>query len=160
MISPRQVLTGTGVRGGAGDAALCVLRVFAGIAFIMHGWGKVTDVAGFSTAKGVPVILGAAAAYGQFIGGILLALGLLTPTAAVVIGVTMVVAVVMLIRAGESFINPGGHSWESAALYAVLMACFAVLGAGRYSIDHALFGRRGDGDVTSYAHGDDRAADG
>jgi uncharacterized membrane protein YphA (DoxX/SURF4 family) len=41
----------------------------------------------------------------------------------------------------ESFINPGGHSWESAALYAVLMLCLMMLGAGRYSLDATLFTR-------------------
>ena len=91
--------------------------------------------------QGVPVALGAAAVYVQFISGLLLVVGLLTPLAAFGIGVTMVVAVVMLVRAGESFINPGGHSWESAALYAVLMLCLMMLGAGRYALDATLFTR-------------------
>jgi hypothetical protein len=54
---------------------------------------------------------------------------------------TMVVATVMLVRAGEAFINPGGHSWESAALYAILMLCLMMLGAGSYSLDAVLFKR-------------------
>ena len=75
------------------------------MAFVLHGWGKVTNISGFAAEQGVPIVLGAAAAYVQFIGGLLL-LGLLTPLAAFGIGVTMAVAVVMLVRAGESFINP------------------------------------------------------
>ena len=71
------------------------------MAFVLHGWGKVTNISGFAVEQGVPVVLGAAAAYVQFIGGLLL-LGLLTPLAAFGIGVTMAVAVVMLVRAGES----------------------------------------------------------
>ena len=47
-------------------------RVFTGIAFIMHGWNNVIDVSGFSAAHGVPVILGAAATYDPFMGGMLL----------------------------------------------------------------------------------------
>ena len=43
-----------------------------------------------------------------------------------------------MIHAGESFINPGGHTWDSGAPY-VLMARFGVLGAGGYSI--AMFVR-------------------
>jgi putative oxidoreductase len=101
----------------------------------------VADVSGFAAEQGVPVVLGAAAAYVQFIGGLLLVVGLLTPLAAFGIGVTMVVAVVMLVRSGESFINPGGHSWESAALSGVLMLCLMRLGAGRYSLDAMLFKR-------------------
>ena len=141
MMSVRHLLAGMGGRSSAVDVALLLLRVFAGVAFVLHGWGKVADVSGFAAEQGVPVVLGAAAAYVQFIGGLLLVVGLLTPLAAFGIGVTMVVAVVMLVRAGESFINPGGHSWESAALYAVLMLCLMMLGAGRYSLDAMLFTR-------------------
>jgi putative oxidoreductase len=94
-------------------------------------------------------------AYVQFIGGLLLVVGLLTPLAAFGIGVTMVVAVVMLVRAGESFINPGGHSWESAALYAVVMLCLMMLGAGRYALDAMLFTRDSGADraASSIARG-------
>jgi putative oxidoreductase len=141
MMRPHPFLTGMGSRSSAVDVALLLLRVFVGIAFVLHGWGKVRDVGGFSAANGVSVFLGAAAAYVQFIGGLLLVVGLLTPLAALGICGTMMVATVMLIRAGESFINPGGHSWESAALYAVLMLCLMMLGAGRYSLDAMLFKR-------------------
>jgi putative oxidoreductase len=143
MTSLRQLLVGTGTASAAADAALCVLRVFAGVAFIMHGWGKVIDVNGFAEAHHVPLVLGAAAAYVQFIGAMLLLVGLFVPLAALGIGGTMVVAVATLIRDGEPFVNPGGHSWESAALYAVLMASFVVIGAGRYSLDHIIFVRGG-----------------
>lgn len=147
MTRLRRLLKGYGDRDALSDGMLTLLRLFAGIAFTLHGWGKVIDVSGFSAKEGVPVILGAAAAYIQFLGGILLVIGCLTPLAALGIGVTMVAAVIMLIRAGETFINPGGHSWESAAFYVVLMACFMVLGAGRFSLDHLLFarGRSGSG---------------
>jgi putative oxidoreductase len=138
MTSVRHLLAG---RSSAVDAALLLLRVFAGVAFVLHGWGKVINVSGFAAEQGVPVVLGAAAAYVQFIGRLLLVVGLLTPLAAFGIGVTMVVAVVMLVRSGESFINPGGHSWESAALYAVVMLCLMMLGAGRYALDAMLFTR-------------------
>ena len=141
MMNVRHFLAGRGGRSSAVDAALFALRVFAGVAFVLHGWGKVADVSGFATEQGVPVVLGAAAAYVQFIGGLLLVVGLLTPLAAFGIGVTMVVAIVMLVRAGESFINPGGHSWESAALYVVVMLCLMMLGAGRYALDAVLFKR-------------------
>lgn len=141
IMSVRHLLAGMGRRSSAGDVALLLLRVFAGVAFVLHGWGKVADVSGFAAEQGVPVVLGAAAAYVQCIGGLLLVVGLLTPLAAFGIGVTMVVVVVMLVRAGESFINPGGHSWESAALYVVVMLCLMMLGAGRFSLDKMLFTR-------------------
>ena len=61
MMSPRHLLAGRGSGSGAVDAALLVLRVFAGVAFVLHGWGKVADVSGFAAEQGVPVVLGAAA---------------------------------------------------------------------------------------------------
>jgi uncharacterized membrane protein YphA (DoxX/SURF4 family) len=140
-MSPRRLLAGRGCGSGPVDAVLVVLRVFARVAFVRHGWRNVADVSGFAAAQGVPVVLGAAAAYVQCIGGLLRVAGLLTPLAALGIRVTMAVAVVMLVRAGESFVNPGGHRWESAALYAALMLCPMRLGAVRYSLDHVLFVR-------------------
>jgi putative oxidoreductase len=75
------------------DGTLLLLRVCVGIAFVLHGWGKVRDVGGFSAANEVPVFLGAAAAYVQCIGGLLLVVGLLTSLAALGICGTMVVRV-------------------------------------------------------------------
>ena len=63
MMSPRHLLAGRSSGSRAVDAALLVLRVFAGVAFVLHGWGKVANVSGFAAAQGVPVVLGAAAAY-------------------------------------------------------------------------------------------------
>ena len=77
-MSPRRLLVSRGSRSSAIDA---------GIAFVLHGWGKVADVTGFAAAQGVPVALGAAAAYVQFVGGLLPVVALLTPLAALGIGV-------------------------------------------------------------------------
>lgn len=62
MMSPHPLLSGMGSRSAV-DVALRLLRVCVGIAFVLHGWGKVRDVSGFLAANGVPVFLGAAAAY-------------------------------------------------------------------------------------------------
>jgi uncharacterized membrane protein YphA (DoxX/SURF4 family) len=48
MMSVRHLLAGRGGRNSAVDAALFALRVFAGVAFVLHGWGKVADVSGFA----------------------------------------------------------------------------------------------------------------
>jgi putative oxidoreductase len=140
-VDMKSLLLGPGSQGPRADAALLALRLLAGPAFTLHGWGKVRDVPGFADANQVPVLLGGAAAYVQFLGGVLLLLGVLVPLAALGIGTTMLVAVFMLVQSGEPFINPGGHSWESAALYTVLMACFVATGGGRFSLDHRLLRR-------------------
>jgi putative oxidoreductase len=77
----------------------------------------------------------------QFIGGILLILGALTPLAALDIAGTMITATIFLIQRGEPFINPAGHSWENSAFYLTTGICLALGGAGRWSLDAWLFGR-------------------
>lgn len=116
--------------------ALLLLRVVIGLAFILHGWPKVQDVAGFASKMQVPWILGAAAAYSEFLGGILLILGLLTPLASLMIGAVMLVAMFKVhLAAGDPFVNPGGASYELAAVYLTAMIAFLLTGPGAYSVD-------------------------
>ena len=120
--------------------ALLVLRCFVGIAFIQHGSGKLMHPSQFAAEFGIPVWLGLATMLTQFIGGVLLILGALTPLAALGIAGTMITATVFLIQRGEPFINPAGHSWENSAFYLTAAICLALGGAGRWSLDAWLFG--------------------
>ena len=121
---------------------LLILRLFVGAAFVLHGSGKLNDIAGFSAEYHVPYLMGAAAMLTQLIGGVLLIVGFLTPLAALGIASTVAVAAAFLIQKGEPFINPDGHSWENAAFYTAAGICLALLGAGRYSLDWLFFGRQ------------------
>jgi putative oxidoreductase len=120
--------------------ALLVLRCFVGIAFIQHGSGKLMHPSEFAAEFSIPVWLGLATMLIQFIGGILLILGALTPLAALGIAGTMITATVFLIQRGEPFINPAGHSWENSAFYLTAAICLALGGAGPWSLDAWLFG--------------------
>ena len=66
----------------------------------------------FAAEFGIPVSLALVTMLTQLIGSILLILGALTPPAAFGIAGTMIPATIFLIRRGEPFINPAGHSWE------------------------------------------------
>jgi putative oxidoreductase len=121
--------------------ALLILRSFVGIAFIQHGSGKLMHPSEFAAEFGIPVWLGLATMLTQFIGGILLILGALTPLAALGIAGTMITATIFLITRGEPFINPAGHSWENSAFYLTAGLCLALSGAGPWSLDVWLFGR-------------------
>src|SRR5438093_4142400 len=121
-------------------AALLLLRLFVGIAFIQHGSGKLLHPSEFAAEFGIPVWLGFAAMLTQLIGGILLIIGVLTPLAAMGIAGTMIPATFFLIQRGEPFINPAGHSWENSAFYLVAGICLALSGAGPWSVDAWLFG--------------------
>jgi putative oxidoreductase len=122
-------------------AALLLLRVFVGIAFMQHGTGKLMHPSEFAAEFGIPVWLGLATMLTPLIGGIMLILGAFTPLAALGIGGTMITATIFLIQRGEPFINPAGHSWENSAFYLTAGICLALSGGGPWSLDAWLFGR-------------------
>jgi putative oxidoreductase len=121
-------------------AALLLLRVFVGIAFIQHGSGKLMHPSEFAAKFGISVWLALATMLTQLGGGILLILGVLTPLAALGIAGTMLTATVFLIQRGEAFINPAGHSWENSAFYLTAGISLALSGAGPWSVDAWFFG--------------------
>jgi len=122
--------------------ALVILRLFVGIAFIQHASGKLMHPSEFAAEFGIPIWLALITMLTQLIGGILLIPGALTPLAALGIAGTMITATIFLIYRGEPFINPAGHSWENSAFYLAAALCLALSGAGSWSVDAWLFGRR------------------
>jgi putative oxidoreductase len=140
-------------------AALLLLRLFVGIAFIQHGSGKLMHPAEFAAEFGIPVWLGLATMLTQLIGGILLIIGALTPLAALGIAGTMLTATIFLIQRGEPFINPAGHSWENSAFYLMAGICLALSGAGPWSLDARLFGHRNDIAARELSDRSERLAD-
>src|SRR5215204_5007135 len=88
--------SGLSVAANAGQA---LLRIFAGISIAAaHGIGKIPPGEGLITRARelgfpAPVIFAWAAALSEFLGGILLALGLFTRLAAFFIACTMLVAI-------------------------------------------------------------------
>ncbi|WP_343701054.1 DoxX family protein [Chitinophaga sp.] len=131
----------------ATSTALFVLRLIVGIAFIMHGWGKIQAPASWMPSGG-PVSLSpfwqVMAALSEFGGGILLVLGLVTPIASLAIGITMAVAVYFhSVVFKDPFVNmTGGSSFELPLTYfgVALLCLFA--GPGKISLDYKIFGRR------------------
>jgi len=129
-----------GFPSGRAGVALFALRAFVGVAFVLHGLGRIRDLPGFAAMYGLSWTLALAAKLTQIIGGVCLVVGFLTPAAGVSIAATMVAATVILRHKGEPFINPNGHSWENSAFYVLAGLVVALLGPGRYSIDAFLFG--------------------
>lgn len=122
---------------------LLVFRLVMGSAFILHGMGKISNPMGWLGEGPTPPFMQAIAAYSEFGGGILLALGLLTPLAALAIMGTMVGALVIVhLPAGHPFVSAtGGASFESALAYLSAAVLFLCNGAGKFSLD-ALFFKR------------------
>jgi putative oxidoreductase len=126
------------------DLGLLLLRAsFGGLMALGHGLGKLSaDASKFPDPLGIG---NAASLYGavfsELVCGLLLVLGLLTRLACLPLIFAMLVAA-FVIHAADPFFLPGPRTKEPAVIYALAFACVLILGPGRFSLDHALFGRR------------------
>lgn len=121
------------------DSALLVLRVTFGLALAFaHGFGKVSNPERFLqnlAAKDFPLpgFFGWAAIASEFLGGLLLALGLFTRPAAAFVLITLGVAA-FDIHAHDPFAKR-----ELALAYVAVALAVLVAGPGRFSLDRRLF---------------------
>ena len=125
--------------------ALLFLRLIVGVAFILHGWGKIqTPFSWMPPESPVPGIFQFLAALSEFGGGIALVTGLMVPLACLGLAFTMAVATsfhVFVFK--DPFVNlKGGSSFEPALVYFGIAILFIVLGPGKFSLDHKIFGEK------------------
>ncbi|SEE25899.1 DoxX family protein [Ruania alba] len=129
------------------DLALAVTRIVIGIIFVAHGWQKVSTfgIAGTAegfTQMGVPLPTASAwfTAIVELGGGAALILGILTPIAGALLLLNMVGALVLVHAGAGIFVTDGG--WELVAALGSAALALTALGAGRFSLDSAIFARR------------------
>jgi putative oxidoreductase len=130
--------------------AILVLRLGVGLVFMLHGMQKTfgfsggPGVAGFSkyleTLNFHPPLLWAhIGAYAEFLGGLLVLLGLFTRPAAIVLFIFIIVALAKVHLNKGFFMSKGGLE------YTFILACVCLslilLGAGKFSIDRLFFPR-------------------
>lgn len=126
--------------------AAFLLRLTLGAAMVYHGYGKVIPTHGlhdsplsamdhFSrvvASKGVPPWLGYVSALTEFVGGILLLVGLLTRFAAFMVAINMTVAIILVDR----------YKGYAASEYAIALLAIAVMllcyGTGAVALDRKL----------------------
>jgi putative oxidoreductase len=126
------------------DLALLVLRVSLGLMLAAHGANKVKgglDNAGnwFASMGLKPGWLhGRLAAASEITGGLLLVAGLLTPLAAAMVIGVMTVAGITAHRDKGFFVFRPGQGWEYVAIIAVAAFAVGTIGAGDWSLDHAI----------------------
>jgi putative oxidoreductase len=125
---------------------LLIIRLAVGVLLFMHGaqklfgWfgghglhvtGAFFDAVGHRPGRRMAMVAGAAEA----VGGLLIALGLLTPLGAAMVIGTMVVAAVSVHKEHGLWAADGGY--ELPMTYALVAAGLAFTGAGDWSIDAA-----------------------
>lgn len=138
-----------GTRDGVASAGLLVLRLGFGLMMaIGHGWPKVSKFEALKDDWAVPTVwplsymsgpvslvativaeLGAAG---------LIVLGLATRPAAFLLGFTMIVAAFQVLG-GNPWFLPAPGAKEPALLYLVACLALVISGAGRVSVDAAVY---------------------
>ena len=138
---------GPGIATISGDIGLLVLRVtFGAYMAVQHGWSKLYSNGSWGPSQelitGVsdmgfpaPVLFAWATALAEFVAAGLIAIGLLTRPAALVLGFNMLVAAFVAHK------NDGWGVREMAMLYFAPCLLLLFTGAGRFSIDRLI--RRG-----------------
>ena len=122
-----------------GDSAETLLRVLAGLLFVVHGYGKILDpfrAVGMVESLGFypGVIWSPLLAATEFFGGILVAIGLFTRPAAFASMIVLAVTIYFhwIVKA------EGLMGAEKSILWAAIMLYFAVRGANGQSVDARL----------------------
>jgi putative oxidoreductase len=128
-----------GIYAKLAGPSIFVLRVIAGIALMVHGYGKITNPfgnVGFVESLGfVPgVVWSPLLAAGEFFGGLLLAIGLLTRPAA------LVGMIILLVTVWFHWVlqSEGYAGAEKSLLWAAICFYFVAHGGQSGSVDRAL----------------------
>ena len=126
---------------------LSILRIMTGLLFLEHGTQKFLsfpagEAAGFGWTFSQP---GAYAGIIELVAGALIALGLLTRTAAFIASGTMAVAYFMA-HAPQNFF-PVNNMGDAAILYCFVFLYFVFAGPGLISVDTKLGGSRQTAEV-------------
>jgi putative oxidoreductase len=129
------------------NTGLAVLHIVVGLLFMGHGAQKLFGIfgghglegtAGFFDSLGLRPgrFHATAAGFNEFVGGALLALGLMVPLAAALLIATMVAASLTAHR-GKGIWNQN-QGFELPLVYAIIAFALSTIGAGSVSLDSAI----------------------
>ncbi|WP_342047657.1 DoxX family protein [Bacillus sp. OTU530] len=130
------------------NIGLLIIRLVIGLLFVGHGAQKLFGWFGGYGLKGTGgwfesigmkpgVTMALFAGLAEFIGGILFALGLLTPLAGILIAGTMAMAIVKVHAPNGLWATANGYEYN-LTLLAVAIG-IALVGPGQYALDSFLF---------------------
>jgi putative oxidoreductase len=121
------------------DLALLFLRIGVGVIFIVAGWGKLTGIEGtqeFFGGIGIPAagLMAWVVALVEFVGGLMVLLGLYLRIPALLLAIVMVVAI-FTVKLEQGF------SAMRIDLTLMLMSLsLVILGSGKLSFEHLFKG--------------------
>lgn len=125
------------------DVALLISRVALGIILVAHGWQKynewtIAGTAGAFEGMGIPAPTAAAAfaTIVEMIGGVLLIVGLLTPIVAILNGLNLLGALLLVHISNGVFVGENGFELVLALIAGLLLV--AIHGGGKFSLDHLI----------------------
>lgn len=129
------------------SAALLLLRITAGSAFMFHGWNKIQAPASWAQPGGpinIAPFFQVLAALSEFGGGLLWVLGLLMPLASFGIACTMAVATYLVgYLMHMPFVDlKGGFAYELPALFLCIALLLLATGPGKFSLDKLFWGEK------------------
>ena len=142
------VETSPGVRG-ARDVVLLLARIGLGVIMIAHAkleydfaGGSIVGVGQLFAQSGIPLpeITGPANVLFEFVGGVAMIVGLAVPIVGVLMALNMVGAW-MLVHTSPLF-SMDHNGPELAIMIALLSLVLAVVGSGRFGLDHLIISRR------------------
>ncbi|HEO99475.1 MAG TPA: DoxX family protein [Epsilonproteobacteria bacterium] len=126
------------------DFALLFARLVLAYGFYnpaMNKWADIHALAEWFGTLGIPMptINAYLAASTELLGVVLLTLGLLTRLISLPLIVVMIVAIIT-VHLPHGF-AAGDNGFEIPLYYMLFLAIFASFGAGRFSLDHLIFGK-------------------
>lgn len=124
------------------DVAYSIIRIYLGIALFVRGWMMLADPAAITTLGGTQSLYMwyAYIVAGHLIGGLLLAVGLLTRIAAV--GQIPILAGAVFIVHLKHGLMSNDQSLELASLVLTLLLVYAFFGSGVWSVDHRVAAKK------------------
>lgn len=130
------------------DIVLLIVRVILGVIFIAHGYPKlfVFGIPGFTqflSQLGVPLpgFFAVVVSLVEFVGGIVLILGIFSRWAGLLLAINMIVAT-LLVKVKVGLVVPPNQAGTGAELDLALLACaltVLVFGPGSISVELGLF---------------------
>jgi putative oxidoreductase len=120
------------------DVAALVLRVASGVAFLAHGWMKVSlftipGTVAFFESLGLPGIFAYLTILAELGGGLALILGVAVRAVSVPLIAILLGSVWAHSGFGWTFSNEGG-GWEFPLFWAIVQGVILLLGAGAYAV--------------------------